>query len=376
VGGISAHVTELAAALQRRGHEVHVFTRIGPGQPGYDSIHSVHYHRCVYDRHPDFVHDIERMCSSFMWNLGEVEHFVQGRFDVIHGHDWLCARALAQARHERRAPTVLTMHSTEYGRCGNEHRGGLSGRISHIEWEGTQTADRVICVSALLRQETMRIYAVPVDKVTVIHNGVSAHQFEGAIDSGAVKQQYGLEREDSMVLFAGRMATQKGPDLLLEGVPGLVRHHPRARFVFAGRGDLLDSLQRRADHLGVASATRFLGHRAGPELVNLFKTADIICVPSRNEPFGIVILEGWAAGKPAVATRNGGPAEFLDHGRDGILTIDHPDSIAWGVGTLLNDPERARWLGENGRHKVKTKYGWDRLAEQTEAVYARVCSRT
>jgi glycogen(starch) synthase len=136
---------------------------------------------------------------------------------------------------------------------------------------------------------------------------------------------------------------------------------------------MLDSLHRRADCLGVASATRFLGQRGGQELIDLFKTADIVSVPSRNEPFGIVILEAWAAGKPAVATRNGGPAEFLEHGRDGILTIDHPDSIAWGVGTLLNDPDRARWLGENGRHKVKTRYGWDRLAELTEATYAGVC---
>ena len=371
VGGVAAHVTELGAALQRRGHEVHVFTRIGPGQSDYACVEGVHYHRCPHHGHHDFVHDIERMCEAFMWRLGETERFSGAGFDVIHGHDWLCVPALVQARRGGRRRVVMTTHSTEYGRCGNEHRGGMSDRISHMEWEGMQAADRAICVSGVLRQEVQRLYAVPDERVAVIFNGVSSHQFDGPLDAGAVKQRYGVGPLDPMILFAGRMSTQKGPDLLLECVPALVGHRGQVKFVFVGQGDMLPMLQRRAVELGVAHAVRFVGYRAGRELVDLFKSADIVCVPSRNEPFGIVILEGWASGKPVVATRNGGPAEFVEHGYDGMMTIDHPDSIGWGLGTLLNDFDRARWMGENGRHKARAQFSWDNIARQTEEVYAQ-----
>jgi len=310
------------------------------------------------------------MCGAFLWQVSQTERFHGAEFDVIHGHDWLCVRALTQAKRNGRRRVIMTVHSTEYGRCGNQHRGGMSDRISHMEWEGTQAADRVICVSAVLRQEAQRLYAVPAGRAVVVYNGVSAHQFDGPLDVGVVKQQYGIAPMDPTILFVGRMSTQKGPDLLLECVPPLLRHHAQAKFVFVGQGDMLPMLERRTRQLGVWHAVRFLGYRAGRELVNLFKSADVVCVPSRNEPFGIVILEGWSAGKPVVATRNGGPAEFLDHGQDGMITIDHPDSIGWGLGTLLNDFDRARWMGQNGLHKARTRFSWDTIARQTENVYA------
>jgi glycosyltransferase involved in cell wall biosynthesis len=364
-------VTELGAALQRRGHDVHIFTRIGPGQGDYDCIDSVHYHRCPCHGHHDFVQEIEGMCHAFLWRLGETERCLHAGFDVIHGHDWLCVRALTQARDAGRQRIFMTIHSTEYGRCGNVHRGGMSDRISHIEWEGTQAADHVVCVSGVLRQEVQRLYNVPTDKSTVVYNGVSAHQFDHSLDIGAFREQFGVGPLDPTILFVGRMSTQKGPDLLMECIPALSQHHQRAKFLFVGEGDMLPMLQRRAGELGVDHAVRFLGYRAGRQLAHLFQSADIVCVPSRNEPFGIVILEAWASGKPPVATRNGGPGEFVEHGIDGMMSIDHPDSIGWSLGTLLNDFDRARWIGENGRHKARTQFSWDNIARQTEEVYAK-----
>src|SRR4051794_27002908 len=64
VGGVGVHVTELAAALERRGHEVHIFTRLGNGQPLYDDIHGVHYHRVPFSLHPSFVDEINNMCRA------------------------------------------------------------------------------------------------------------------------------------------------------------------------------------------------------------------------------------------------------------------------------------------------------------------------
>jgi glycogen synthase len=146
VGGVGAHVTELAAALERRGHEVHVFTRRGHAQAHYDCIDGVHYHRCSFPLTPNFVDEINNMCRSFVHEFLAVENRV-GRFDIVHGHDWLTSNALVWIKEGRDRKTILTMHSTEYGRNGNRFLGGQSQRIQDHERHGTYCADRVIMVS-------------------------------------------------------------------------------------------------------------------------------------------------------------------------------------------------------------------------------------
>jgi len=370
VGGVAVHVTELGAAMSRRGHEVHVFTRMGPGQPRYSHVDGVHYHRCPFNNHHDFVEEIKRMDDSFVWHFGETEHSLgNGGFDVVHGHDWLCTRALVQAKNTHRKPVVMTMHSTEYGRCGNQHCKGRSEHIAHLEWEGTYVANRLICVSDTLGREVGNLYKVPDHKVSTIYNGVDVHKYDGSVDVGAIRATYGIGPLDPVVLFVGRLAWQKGPDILLSTVPYLLRQFPQAKFIFAGAGDMLAGLTQLANQTGVAHATRFLGHRGGTELINLFKSADVVCVPSRNEPFGIVILEAWSASKPVVTTRNGGPAEFVSHGYDGLVVVDNPESVIWGVETTFADFDHARWMGRNGRTAAASRFDWDTIAARTERVY-------
>ncbi|MEJ2720517.1 MAG: glycosyltransferase family 4 protein, partial [bacterium] len=146
VGGISQHVTELAAALERKGHDVHVFTRLAPGQARYDRIDGVHYHRCPYPGHSDFVDDINNMCRAFVDHVFATED-MGGEFDVIHAHDWLAANAMIWIKQGRGRRGILTIHATEYARCGNAFPPGRSHRIRDQERAGTYWADKVICVS-------------------------------------------------------------------------------------------------------------------------------------------------------------------------------------------------------------------------------------
>ncbi len=376
VGGLAEHVTELAVALCRQGHETHVFTRISDRQSGYECIDGVHYHRCPFESHPDFLVDNQRMCDSFVWHLVETESYLGAPFDIVHGHDWLSVRAMNRVKNEHGRPAVMTVHSTEFGRCGNQLFEGMSRRIREIEWEGTYVADRVICVSGALLKEVQGLYRPPADKMHVIYNGIDVRRFDARVNTRSARRQYAVGLEEPMVLFAGRMTRQKGPDLLVDALPGLLEHHPKAKFVFAGDGDLRDELERQAEALGVAPATRFIGHRNGHELVSLFKSADIVCVPSRNEPFGIVILEAWSARKPVVATRNGGPAEFVEHENTGITVSDNRDSISWGLGRVLADKTQGRRMGRNGRREAESRFSWDIIATATERVYQSVLNST
>lgn len=370
LGGLAPHVSELSAALVRRGHEVHIFTRVGMNQSLYDSFDGVHYHRCPFEEHADFVTSMERMCDSFVWHLGETEHFLGAPFDVVHGHDWLVTRALVQTKNSRHRPVVMTVHSTEFGRCGNcLWKDPMSERIRAMEWEGTYIANRVICVSKTLAREVQEQYQVPADKVHPIYNGVNVYKYDPPVDAAAVRRTVQVGVDDPMVFFAGRITWQKGPDILLEAVPGVLRDHPRTKFVFAGDGDMRPGLEQRATATGVAGATRFLGHRNGGELVGLFKSADLICVPSRNEPFGIVILEAWSATKPVVATRIGGPSEFVDHERTGLTVDADAQPIRLGVSRLIADRVGAARMGLNGRQEVEARFSWDHAARETELIY-------
>jgi glycosyltransferase involved in cell wall biosynthesis len=368
VGGVGVHVTELAAALERKGHEVHVFTRMGPGQPGYDRIDGVHYHRCPFQLNGNFVDEVNEMCRSFVRHVFWTEDFL-GAFDIVHAHDWLTSNAMIWIKQGRGRKGVFTIHSTEYGRCGNNFLDGRSPRIRYQERAGTDWADRVIAVSNSLKKEVQWMYNVPDWKVSVVNNGVNAHRYDGWVDPAEVKGRYGVGPLDPSVLFSGRMAYQKGPDLLVEAIPSILRFSPNAKFFFAGDGEMRSAVEGRAHSLGIAHATRFIGFQRDGALTSLYKACDVVCVPSRNEPFGIVLLEAWSAGKPVVSTQNGGPGEFVWHEVTGLKVHADPNSIAWGLGTLFTNFEWGRWMGRNGRVAAETVFTWDSAAGRVASIY-------
>lgn len=370
VGGVAYHVSELASALERKGHEVHVFTRMGRcDHPHYERIYGVHYHRCPFSDNPDFVEEINNMCRSFVDTFFATEHHI-GPFDIIHAHDWLTANALIWIKRARDLKAILTIHSSEYGRCGNNFFGGNSERIRHIEWEGCYVADHVVAVSKSLKNELVWMYNLPEAKVNVTYNGITYYKYDGWIDPAAVKRMYDIGPLDPTVLFVGRIVYQKGPDLLVDAIPHILKFYPNAKFVFVGDGEMRRGVEEKARYMGVSHATRFLGFCNGWRLTDLYKAADCVCIPSRNEPFGIVVLEAWSAGKPVVASSNGGPSEIIWHDVNGLKVYAHPDSIAWGIGTLFSDFEHARWMGRNGRIAVETVFSWDIIADEVLMVYS------
>lgn len=371
VGGIAVHVTELAAALRLRGHEVHVFTRWMHDQRFYERIGGVHYHRCPYPAAGDFVDDVNNMCRAFVERVYIVEDMI-GHFDLIHAHDWLAANAMIWIKQGRHHPCVLTIHSSEYARCGNAFPSGRSTRIREQERAGTYWADKVICVSHSTKSEMMWMYEVPEWKIHVVYNGVAVERFNMDVDIGTARRRYDVGPMDPTILFCGRIEWQKGPDLLVEAIPRILHHHANAKFLFVGGGGMRPGLERRAWDIGAGHAVRWAGFRNGTDIVELYKLCDGVCVPSRNEPFGIVILEAWSAGKPVVATDCGGPREIVRHEYNGLSVSPNPDSIAWGLGALFSDFERARWMGDNGRREVDGRFAWVNIAQRTAEVYESV----
>ena len=370
VGGLSVVVTNLAEQMAKAGHEVHVFTRWMGGQSGYDYINNVHYHRCKFDPGPNLLAFAHNMSMSMVARLHEVERNY-GKFDVVHGHDWHAIDALNELKN-RGYPIVLTFHSTEYGRNGGNFGDWWEFReISGKEWYGGYIANRLIAVSNSLKNELMWLYKIPADKIEVIPNAIEPRICKLKVDPGMTKEKYGIHPLAPTVLFIGRMAHQKGPDLLLEAAPRVLSNRWDTRFLFAGEGGMRMWLGQRAHELGIAPATRFLGWLPYWSYLELLNSCDIVCIPSRNEPFGIVLLEAWAAGRPVVSTDVGGLGENIENFVDGIKVYPNPDSVAWGICYLLNSPEDMKRIAEAGRKKVE-KYNWVNAIERLLNVYAAV----
>lgn len=366
VGGISPHVTEIAESLAQRGHEVHIFTRRGSCNE-YDEINGVHYQRCDHDISGNLVHQMDSMCDAMYEKFGDVKKKF-GNFDVIHGHDWHPVNALSRIKQQYDLPYAITYHSTEWGRCGNQFSSsGESHAISHREWLGGYDASNVIITTPQFKQEVQNIYQIPDDKISVIPNGIFPGKIKKKVDAGQVKEQYGIHPFAPVVLFAGRMSYQKGADLLVEAVPKVLQQHWDTQFVFIGDGEMRMHCENMARALGVHNSCHFLGYAPDETLSNWMNACNMTCVPSRNEPFGIVVLEAWDACKPVVTTD---AVHLVDNFSNGIVGYKTPESIAWGINYSMGGLDSScKQMGLNGNKLVKTRYNWKTIAKDTEYSY-------
>ena len=197
-------------------------------------------------------------------------------------------------------------------------------------------------------------------------------QYHANIDPGEVKRSYGIHPYAPLILFIGRLVYQKGPDLFIEALRTVCRDRWDAKVIVAGDGGMKQYLQERARDLPV----NFVGYIPDSEYIRLLNACDLVVIPSRNEPFGLVLLEAWSAEKPVVACDVGGLSENIDTFLNGIKVQTDPESLAWGISTLIGDPTNAQVLGRRGRAKVNRQFLWSPIANRMEGTYSQVCTNS
>ncbi|MDD1727614.1 MAG: glycosyltransferase family 4 protein [Methanospirillum sp.] len=359
VGGLANAATYLAQELAKK-NEVHFFTR-GDGDFTFGGVH---YHTVR-----PFGNNVVEYCRNMSHMMADRFHALDTpQFDILHFHDWHVTEALHLLQDRR---TVFTYHSTEYGRNGNQHGSWWEyHEISGKEWYAGLIAKQVTTVSGILRNEVKQLYNVPDWKIQVFPNGVVPEQYDVILDQGTVKQEMGIHPYAPTVLFIGRMAVQKGPDLLLNALPRVKDQFWGMQAIMAGDGGMRPWLQERAAAMGLP--VRFPGYISDTEYVRLLTAADVVVIPSRNEPFGIVLPEAWSAGKPVVACDVGGLHENIESYHDGIRTQVSSDSLASGICETLDNMERSRRWGRAGRVKVYRDFQWNGIANRLDIMYAGV----
>ncbi|HON82180.1 MAG TPA: glycosyltransferase family 4 protein [Methanoregulaceae archaeon] len=361
-GGLSPAATHLAEVLGTE-HEVHFFTR---GEGPDRIIRNVAYHFCQPegDTIIDYCQDLSRKL------LQKFHDADTPPFDIIHFHDWHCSDALERLQDRR---TVMSYHSTEYGRNGGNFGDWPEFQaISAREWRCGHLARHVVTVSRHTETEIMWLYGIPERRITVIPNGIYPEHYYLPLDPGSVKKRYGIHPLAPLVLFIGRLVYQKGPDLLVDAIPQVLQRRWDVQFIIAGKGDMKRDLEERCRALPV----QFTGYIPDEEYLQLLNACDLVVIPSRNEPFGLVLTEAWSAEKCAVATDVGGLAENIEDFVDGIKVPVRADSLAWGISYIIEDPVRIRAMGVAGKRKVLSRFNWARIGRMMDKVYTRVISGT
>lgn len=325
--------------------------------------------------------------EAFSLNLTQIKA-LEG-IELVHTHTWYVSMAGFLAKKLYGVPFVLTTHSLEPLRAWKaEQLGSGYAMSSWMERTAILDADAVIAVSNGTKEDILRVYPLPPERVHVIYNGIDLHEYRYTSDKSALAK-YGVDSSVPYVLFVGRITRQKGVTHLVDAI----RYLPSNTQVVlcAGAPDTPEIAaemrekveEARKENPNVIWIEKMVSK---PEVIQLYSHARVFCCPSVYEPFGIINLEAMACGAPVVASATGGIKEVVVDNETGYLVPFeqdpatsfpiHPDRFAQDLGAkisdLLADEAKCRRFGEAGRRRVEEKFSWTAIAEQTIALYQKL----
>jgi starch synthase len=368
-GGAGVVVGELTRALSRRmAVEVRCFGQRAPSTEGVVVRGYTPWERLTAGPEgPAFAPALETLSIGLAMARDPLDA------QVAHAHTWYADMAGVWIRTLHRVPLIVTLHSMEPLRPWKADQLGSGYLLSSwIEKTAVETADRVIAVSAQMREDILRHFTVDPAKVVVIHNGIDPERFRrterrDALDRRGVRMPY--------VLFVGRITDQKGIFHLLEAARKLP---PDVQVVLcAAAPDTPEIEQRLRRAIAEHPSVRWIAEMVPvDEVIQLYSHAAVFACPSVYEPFGLINLEAMACETPVVASAVGGILEVVEDGRTGLLVPPaNPDDLAAAITRVLDDREFARALGQAGRRRVEERFSWASVAERTAQVYADAIAR-
>ena len=305
----------------------------------------------------------------------------EGHYDVVHSHYWLSGQVGWLAAERWHVPLVHTMHTM--ARVKNAHLAeGDAPEPEDRELGEAQVvavADRLVANTDAEATELIDLYDAEPDRVRVVNPGVDLRTFHPG-EQGAARAELGVDPDDLVVAFVGRIQPLKAPDLLVKAAAELIGRRPdlagRLRVVVNGgpSGAGLarpTALADLAAELGIADRVRFEAPGPRERLAQWYRAADLVAVPSYNESFGLVALEAQACGTPVLAADVGGLPTAV---KGGVLVPGH-DVPQWSAAleALLDDPARRAELAARGVAHARG-FGWDGTAERLLAVYAEAAA--
>jgi glycosyltransferase involved in cell wall biosynthesis len=373
IGGAGVYAYQLTKKLAELGHEIVIFTPSGYEHESNESIARI---QCKYVR---VSRTLPFRALQFWLNLPRSvrDEERNGRFDVIHFN------GISYGFIKRRlinAPHVLTIHHLIERSIKNDMGGIMKGirdlgsetspLMPRIEERSTVSADRIIAVSKFTREEIVKRYPAPAERIEVVYNGVEFSQRDvSSAELEMNRDRFGII-EKPTILFVGRTNDfRKGLDVLLKAFE-LVNMTMDAQLIVAG--------QRNQDPNDDSSNAPppniiYTGFVDDPTLRALYALCDLYVCPSRLEGFGLTILEAYAAGKPVVATAVGAIPELLEHGKNGSLVpTNDPERMAAEIIMFLQNPSLSAAIGQANKEFVHNTFSWGESARRIEKIYEQL----
>ena len=304
--------------------------------------------------------------------------------DLIHLHTGKRLGAIGRyVAARRKLPYVISLHGGVYDVPALEAQTWTAPAKGTFEWGKVlgwwvgarrvlDDAAAIICVGRKELKEAQLRH--PNQAVVHLPNGVDADRFASGDGSG-FRSRHGIQPDAFVILVVGRIDPQKNQLLAVRLLAELRRKNPRVHLVLVGPvtdDDYNLSLSKEIAALGLdRNVTLIRGlETSDPELVNAYHAANLFLLPSVHEPFGIVILEAWAAGLPVVASNVGGIPSFVSDGENGCLFPSGDLAALLGaVRALIANPDRGRKIAAAGKKKASEEFGWDRITRQLVGIY-------
>ncbi|RJS82093.1 glycosyltransferase family 1 protein [Candidatus Bathyarchaeota archaeon] len=399
VGGLGTYAAEITRKFVLMDHDVTVFTMNDDKGtlPTREIWRGIEIHRPLHidisDSLPDVLAEdvkkwgrgIQLFSKILVYNYLSASKLVNElirkesfKYDIVVAHDWLSAISGITIKKEVGLPFAFHVHSTEKGRT----LGNGSEVVSNIELHGAKAADLIVTVSYAMKDELIKL-GFPTEKIQVCYNGVDPQKYNpenvNSEDVKKIRESYGIKEDEPMILFVGRLVGVKGVDKLIMAMPHVLQKYPKAKLVVVGVGDLQEYLTNLVKIMRLHDIVKLnFNFISEEERILHYAACDVAVFPSLYEPFGIVALEAMSMERPVVVGAAGvsGMREIVVcRGEDQCgfhIDPSNPSDIAWGINSALENPEKRKQLGKNGRKRVLEEFTWDKIAERTIELYEQI----